>query len=288
MNGSTWVLDLAPHHKMGLPLRSRVLIASGMSRLGHPTQVTYDMEGVGAVVVGPWTGPEDWPPYPVLIRRPGGVLWCPPRPPRGIGQTLRRVSSHWQRWPAAIIASLGPADVGITREVARRLSRHGDIAGFLIEVDAREEAATLLARVDIVRQVAQLPVLVALPLHRASALVEPCLQAGADALVIGMPPEGVWTHKGKAVRGYVYGPLLLPLVLATLQQVRGRIPTTTPLIAQGGIHAPRDAIRCLEAGADAVALDAAVWVEPDLPTRVHRAILAWEAARAEDEDHSQS
>jgi len=196
---------------------------------------------------------------------------------------LRRLAKHWQHWPAAVIAALAPADVGLTRDVVRRLSGQDSIAGLLIEVGEDEAIESMLARVDVARQVAQLPVLVALPLHRALALVDPCLQMEVDALVMGMPPVGEWTHRGMSVSGYLYGPLLLPLVLATLRQVRTRVPATTPIVAQGGIHGPRDAIRCLEEGADAVALDAAVWVEPDLPARVHEAILAWEAAREHSE-----
>ncbi len=268
-----WTVDLAPHHKSGLPLTSRVIIAAGISRLGHPSQIPYEVEGVGAIITGPWSGLEDHPPYPVLVRRPGGLLWVPPRPPHHTTATLKRIAPKWPR-SVAIIAALGPGDVDSTREAARRLAREGRVAGFLVEVDEEEPLSQVVARVDGVREF-MVPTWVALPLHRAREWVEPVVHAGADALLVGMPPVGVWPRGDRVVRGRLYGPLLLPLTLAALSQV-APLARGLPLIAQGGIHTPRDAVRCLEAGAAAVALDAAVWVEPDLPTRVHEAVVAWE------------
>ncbi|NPA90943.1 MAG: hypothetical protein GXO55_05795 [Chloroflexi bacterium] len=274
-----WAIDLAPHHKSGLPLRTRVLIAAGISRLAHPSQIPYRWDGVGAVITGPWSGLAGHPAYPVLKTRPGGVLWVPPRPPGNTNATLRRMSAHWPRQEIAILAALGPGDVAETREGARRLARCAQIAGLVVEIGADEGVGQAVARVDVAGETL-LPVIAAVPLHRED-LIEPLVHAGIQALIVAMPPEGVWRHRGRAVTGRLYGPLLLPLTLAALRRTRARAPQV-PIIAQGGIHAATDAIRCLEEGADAVALDAAVWVEPDLPAHVHRAILAWETQQADE------
>jgi len=190
----------------------------------------------------------------------------------------------WTHESIALIAALAADEIPITREAARRLSREDSLAAILIEVGEEERAGNLLARVDVTREVSQVPLLVALPLHRVSDLTEPVCRAGADALVVGMPPMGVWQHQGGWVEGRLYGPLVLPLVLSALRKARSLAPDW-PLVAQGGIHAPQDAVRCLEAGADAVALDAAVWVETDLPKRVDEAIRAWEQKQEENRSH---
>ncbi len=271
-----WPVDLAPRHKVGLPLRSRVIIAAGISRLGYPTQLPYALDGVGAIITGPWSGLSQHPRYPILIPRPSGVLWVPPRPPSHTSATLRRVAPKWPR-SVAIVAALGPGDVSSTRDGARRLAREGRVVGFLVEVGAEEPLPRVLARVDVVRE-QELPVWVALPLHRVAELVPPVLNVEADALVIGMPPEGLGYHRGRRFHGRLYGPLVFPLMLSALIKAVA-LARDVPVIAQGGIHSPQDALRCLEVGAAAVALDAAVWVEPDLPAAVHEAIVAWEEAQ---------
>ncbi len=270
------VVDLAPQHKVGLPLYTRVLIAAGISRLGFSVQIPYDLSGVGAIITGPWTWEEDWPRYPALDERPGGVLWTPAQGPRGTGKTLRRLAKDHPPEPIALLAALTSPEVEHTAAAARHLGDSGLMAGIVIEVGREEPLANVLARVAAAGEMSGLPVIVALPLTGPDIWVEPCLHAGADAFIVGMPPEGVWPGKEGWRRVRLYGPLLLALTLDALLRARRVAPAEVPLIAQGGIHSPEDALLCRRAGADAVALDTAVWVEPDLPARVDAALRAWD------------
>ncbi len=283
-----WVVDLAPRHKMGLPLTSRVIIAAGISRLGFPTQIPYNLDGVGAIITGPWTWVPHWEQYPILIERPGAILWTPPRPPRSPSKVLRQLTETWQRWPVAVVGALAPGETAHIRDAARHLSEA--VSALLVESAPDEDLSAVLARITTAADVSELPTWVALPLERAREWAQPCVHAGADALLIGMPPEGIWPRGEHWVRGRVYSPALLPIMLAALRDVVPLVDGAVPLIAQGGIHSPEDAIRCREAGADAVALDAAVWVEPDLPKRVAEALHAWDeehlAEEAEDDASS--
>lgn len=279
MQTTSMPVDLAPRHKVGLPLYSRVLIAAGISRLGFPAQIPYDLQGVGAIITGPWTWPEGWGRYPVLSERPGGVLWTPGQGPRGTGKTLRRLARERPPDPIALLAALSSPSVEHTAAAARHLGDSGLMAGIVIEVGQGEELGNVLARISTAADASGLPLLVALPLGRVETLIEPCLHAGADALIVGMPPEGVWPHGDGWRRVRIYTPSLLALTLDALLRARRAAGADIPIVAQGGIHSPEDAVLCREAGADAVALDTAVWVEPDLPARVHEALQAW------DEEH---
>lgn len=282
-----WAVDLAPRHKMGLPLRSRVILGPGTVRLGFPHQIMCSLEGVGAMVTGPWTWERHWGPYPVLVERPGGILWVPERPRRSLPQVLEELVPFWQQLEVAVLAALAPGEVAHTEAAAQHLAETGVVAGLWLEVAEEEDTGHILARISAARERSGLPVLVVLPLARAADLAVPCLHAGADALVVGMPPAGELARPEGWARGRLYGPLVFPLMLAALRRVVRQLRGQAPVIAQGGIHSPADAVLSREAGADAVALDAAVWVEPDLPTTVGRALEALEKSPdAEEASHA--
>ncbi len=277
-----WVVDLAPRHKLGLPVTSRVLAGPGMSRLGFPPQILYNVDGLGAIVIGPWTGYGENERYPVLYARGGGVFWAPPRPPRHTRVTLQRLRAAWHRVPVPFIASLGPYDVVHVRDVAHHMGECDMVFGLLLEVGEAEEVGLMVARLTTAVDASALPVWVALPTTRVTELAEICVRAGADALVVSTPPMGAWPHRGGWVEGYMYGPVLLPRTLAAVREARSVVGMEVPIIALGGVHSPEDALLCREAGADAVMLDTALWVEPDLPARI------WAAWRELEEDEDET
>lgn len=271
-----WAVDLAPRHKVGLPLQTRVILAPGTVRWGLPHQVVCSLEGVGAVVTGPWTWEPHWGRYPVLLERPGGVLWVPERPRAPIPQLLERVAPYWSQLNVPVLAAIAAGEVAHAEAAAKHLAESGAVSGIWLEVGEGEDVGHVLARIAAVREASGLPVIVCLPLARASSLAQPCVHGLADALAVGMPPVGELRHGGQWVRGRLYGPLLFPMMLAALHQVLREVAGQVPVIACGGIHSPEDAVLCREAGADAVALDAAVWAAPDLPRAVWAALEALE------------
>ena len=54
---------------------------------------------------------------------------------------------------------------------------------------------------------------------------------------------------------------------ATFEQV-GSLDLACPLIACGGIHTATQAQQILAAGASAIQIDSAIWIEPGLPARL--------------------
>ena len=281
-----WAVDLAPQHKLGLPLATRVILAPGMSRLGWRHQIVCELDGVGAVVTGPWTWEPHWGRYPTLVSRPGGVVWTPERVGRPVAQLLAEVSTSWEALDIPVLACIAPGEMGHVQQVARHLADVPTVAGVWLETREDEDVGHVLARIDVARRASELPVLVALPLSCAGRWARPCVHAGADALVVGMPLEGELPHQGRWVRGRVYGPLMFPVMLAALRAVAAQVEGRVPLIAHGGIHTPEDAVLCREVGADAVALDAVVWVAPDMPRKVWQALQQWELSQQEGASHA--
>ena len=69
------------------------------------------------------------------------------------------------------------------------------------------------------------------------------------------------------VTGSLFGPLAFAPMLAALIAV-AKLALPCALLACGGIHTLAQVQQALQAGAHAVQLDSAIWVEPGLPGRL--------------------
>ena len=122
------------------------------------------------------------------------------------------------------------------------------------------------------------------PLGEATAWAEPLAHAGANGLVIAQPLRGEvgataagTTAKG-VVNGALYGPLTFALVLPVVRAV-AQLQLPVALLACGGVHTVEQMHAALGAGAHAVQIDTAVWVEPGLPKWLS---TAWQEQMAHD------
>jgi hypothetical protein len=231
-----------------LQLASRMLMAPGVwapdSRLS--------LAGLGALVTPPlgweWDGEAA-----VWEAHVGGFSWTPPRRP--LERFLRRLSRERDNLPRII--TLAPDEPQAMERAVREAEVEG-AAGYLLW-DATPEVLAGARRGGLA-----LPLLAEVPCNEASASATALLDAGADALWIGAP----------RVRGTrLWGPAVLPLVLAALEDERMRA-SGVPLIAGAGIGSAADALRLREAGAEAVALDPAWWVQPSLAGAVAEALAS--------------
>ncbi len=117
-----------------------------------------------------------------------------------------------------------------------------------------------------------LPLWVKAPLATAVQLAPAVVEAGAVGLVVGQPLAGAGMRlpgdgSSQAVYGDLFGPLAFAPMLATLLQVAA-LQLPCALIACGGVHTLDQVRQALAAGAAAVQMDSAVWVEPGLPGRL--------------------
>ena len=80
---------------------------------------------------------------------------------------------------------------------------------------------------------------------------------------------------GKATGG-LSGPAIKPLALARCWEAAGAV--RIPVLGSGGIASGRDALEFLAAGATAVQVGTATFVEPEAVTRVLTEMRAWLAA----------
>lgn len=263
-------IDLAPQHKLGLTLANPVMLAAGVAGYGDALGPGGTLEGLGALVTAPVTRHAWRRRTPRLWETPEGVLWQRGWWNPGVGRVVRDFAGLWQRSPAPVIVHVAGAEPDELAAVAGRLEDLPGVAG--LEVDVPADAAITQARIWAVREAADLPLLARLPLAMPDAAVQGALDAGADALVVAQPPTGLCLDPttGQPERGDLYGPALAPQVAARLAELAAWVKA--PLVACGGVFALEHALTALAAGAVAVQVDLAVWIDPSLPGRLATAL----------------
>ena len=146
--------------------------------------------------------------------------------------------------------------------MVRRLEQVDAVTGVELGLPPDMVAQTAAASIfDWVQAAAgELPVVVRLPLERATGLAAPAAEAlraaGAAAISLGPPRGALPMPQGGPVSGRLYGPSLFPLALAA---VKALVETGLPVIGAGGVYHPQQAEAMLAAGAVGVQLDSVLW-----------------------------
>jgi len=256
-------VELAPGHKIGLPLTGPVMLAAGSIGYGEARYRELETGRFGGVVVGPFTRRSRGGSQPPrLAETVGGFVRRVGLQNRGVSAAVRRYGQLWPRIGCPVIAQVADSERDEAAETVGRLSAVEGIEGFelLCQPQASEREIGLLLEVLLLET--DLPVLVKLPLSRAADAAPAAVAAGAAGVVVGSPPPGAGVRPdGQTVSGEMFGPGAFPMMLAALLEVKA-LALPGSLIASGGVHTQQQARDCLQAGADALQLDSLVWVEP--------------------------
>jgi dihydroorotate dehydrogenase (NAD+) catalytic subunit len=263
------MIELAPRHKIGLPVENPVLIAGGMIGYGEAIHRGVDLSNVGAVVVGPISrSSRRGGDAPRLAETTGGFVLETGLQNRGIQAVMKKFSRLWRRLGCPVIAQIvddDPEDAAVT---ARRLMGVEGLMGLELSLAEGSGAHQFTDLIAAIRWENDLPLWVKLPLTTAATMAPAAVEAEVDALVIGQPPRGSLPNRDNVlVGGALYGPLTFAPMLAALSEVAQR-QLPVPLIACGGIHTAAQARQALSAGAAALQLDSVIWVEPGSATRI--------------------
>ena len=267
------MIELAPRHKVGLPLSNPLMTAAGCFGYGPEYADLVDISRLGAIVTNPVSlRPRRGAAQPRLVETPGGFILNTGGQNPGVRRVLQRYAAAWKRLGRPIVAHLVPDDLEALARTARALETAGGVAGLEVGLPEDASPADAAGLVTAARE-SELPLLARLPLARAADLAAVCIEAGADALVVGSPPIGSGLHpsgSGQVVTGRLYGPALHALVVHALLKVRPLVDV--PLVGCGGIHSVEDARALLGVGASAVQVDSAIFIDPSLLGRLAEAL----------------
>lgn len=259
------MIELAPRHKIGLPVDSPILLAAGSVGFGEAIHPNIDTARLGGVVVGPITrhsirGSDT----PRMAETSGGFVLQTGLQNRGVSSVIKNFARLWSRLGCPVIAQIADNTPEEAASTARRLAQMDGLMGLELRLSPHAEPGELRPLLRTIRRNADLPLWVKLPLTGVGTFAQSAAAAGADALVIASPLLGAGAAgQGALVRGDIFGPAAFAPMLAALVTV-AELALELPLIACGGIHTPQQMRQALAAGASAVQLDSVVWVEPDM------------------------
>ena len=278
------VIQLTRTGKHTLIVETPVMPAAGTVGFGFNYRSMVNLEKLGAFVTNPVTY-EPWSPATGtrVVPLDAGVLVHTGLPNPGLSKTIKEFHRVWLDMPIPVILHL----VATTPDHVQRAIKHIDqteaVAAVELGLDddiTWEEAQAL---VKAATERAEKPILVRLPVYDAYELAGAVVEAGADALVVAAAPRGTARdpRSGQLVSGRIYGPLVKPMILRLVGVLARRIKDV-PIVGAGGIHSVQDARDYLDAGAVAVQVDSATWIQPNMLERIARDLGGSLVTRASD------
>jgi dihydroorotate dehydrogenase (NAD+) catalytic subunit len=285
-------VDLAPRNPRELRLSNPIIAASGCFGYGEEYAGVIDVQRLGAFVSKGIT-PErrKGNPMPRIIESPAGMLNAIGLQNPGIHGFVKKYPPLWQAWTVPAIVNISAEAVEDYAMMAAMLDEQPGIAAIEINVSCPNIARggycfgwdpEMSAEVTrAVRAVTTLPIIVKLSPGAAdivsvAAAVE---DAGADAIslintLVGMAID-VRGRKPLLANhtGGLSGPAIKPIAVRMVYQAAAAV--RIPIIGMGGIMNLGDALEFFLAGASAIQIGTAIFVDPGLPIRLVDDLAAW-------------
>jgi dihydroorotate dehydrogenase (NAD+) catalytic subunit len=280
-----------------LRLRTPVLSASGCFASGAEIDRFHDIAELGAVVVKSVTAePREGLPTPRMAETPSGMLNAIGLQNPGVEAWVARDLPWLQERGARVIASIAGHTVEDFAAVAARLRGQPGIIALEVNLSCPnvEERGLVFACsavdsqevVAAVRAEASVPVLAKLTsdVTDVVSIAEAVVDAGADGVtlintLLGMaidPETGrpeLWNTYGG-----LSGPAIRPVAVRNVHQVHEALPDVA-ILGCGGARTVEDVVQFLRAGASAVAVGTATFVDPFVGPRLIAELRTWCAER---------
>jgi len=263
----------------GIIMKNPVTTASGTFGFGFEYQPYMDLQRLGAITVkGTTPAPRAGNSTPRIAETPAGMLNAIGLQNPGVDRVAQEIMPRLAELGVPVIINIAGDTVEDYALVARKLDGVVGVAGLEINIscpnvkkggiqfgsDPRSAAEVTRA----VKAAAGLPVIVKLSPNVAdmAAMAEAVAEAGADALsmintLVGMVID-VDRRKPLLANltGGLSGPAIRPVAVRSVWQVYKAVKL--PILGMGGIMNARDALEFILAGATAVAVGTANFVNP--------------------------
>ena len=289
--------ELAPQHKSGLLLKNPVLMAAGTFGYGVENAKIAEVQRLGAVISkGTTLHSRKGNEQPRTVETSAGMLNAIGLQNPGVHTVISKYAPIWSGWDTPVLVNIAGEDIEEFVRIAEQLEGVVGVAGIEVNVscpNVRAGGAVFGADPQAVAQVtAALRIATTLPLIiklspntgdvRSTALA--AAQAGADAVslintitsmsinIATRTPtlaNGTGGLSGPAVK-----PIALRMVYEVAQSLRASYPNV-PIIGLGGIQNATDALEFLMAGASAIEIGTANFVNPRVGIEIVEGITAF-------------
>ena len=287
------MIDVNTAVKIGkLTLRNPIVTGSGTFGFGPEMANIVDLNKLGAVVVKSTSRePRLGNSTPRIVETPSGILNAIGLQNSGVDNFIAEKLPFLRNYDVPIIVNLVGTEVADYVHLAEKLTAAGGVHGLEINIscpnvshgcDFAVDPALTAELIREVRKVTDLTLITKLspnvtdmvPIARAA------VDAGSDALSLinTLIGTAIDVRKRKFrlanITGGLSGPAVKPVALRCVWQVHRALPNV-PLIGMGGIMSATDAIEFLLAGATAVAIGTATFVNPTASTDIVAGLEAY-------------
>ena len=263
----------------GIKMKNPVATASGTFGLGREYSGFVDLNRLGAVVIkGTTLLPRLGNPAPRIAETPAGLLNAIGLENPGVEAVVEQYLPFLRQFDVPVIVNIAGDTVEDYARLAQRLDRQVGVVGLEVNISCPnvKKGGMLFgsdpdSAAEVIRGVrasTSLPVIAKLSPNVTSiaAVAESVAQAGADALslintLLGMAID---IRSKRPVLGNIMGglsgPAVKPVALRAVWQVFRAVKI--PILGMGGIASGEDALQFIMAGAGAVAVGTANFINP--------------------------
>ena len=285
-------VNLAPNNMHGLELPNPVLVASGTSGYGTEYQSLVDIQRLGAICSkGITVRHRDGNPVPRIAETPSGMLNAIGLQNVGLRGIVREKAPIWARWQVPVIANISGESISEFEELAGTLDGVEGIAGLEVNISCpnineggRLFADTPQAAAAVTRAckaVSSLPLMVKLSPNVGNIveIAQAVEEAGADSLSVANTLLGMLIDVDRrrpylANRtGGLSGPAVRPVIVRMVYQITSVV--SIPVVGVGGVTCTEDALQYIMAGASAVQVGTANFVNPRTATEIIDGLTAY-------------
>jgi len=284
----------------GIRLKNPLIAASGTFGYGVEYEGLLDLSLLGGLVSkGLYLEPRDGCPTPRIVETPSGLLNAIGLQGVGVRTFVKDVLPRLAGYDTAVLVNVCGDTVEEYAEVTRVLDGVPGVAGLEINISCPNVKKGGMAFggdpkmtyevVAAVREATRLPVIPKLSPNVADITVfaRAAEEAGADALscintLLGLAID-VETRKPRLAfgTGGLSGPAIRPIAVRMTWQAARAV--RIPVIGIGGISSAADALEFLIAGARAVQVGTANFVDPGVYTRILDGLEAYLTRHALDD-----
>jgi len=273
-------------------LRNPVMTASGTFGYGQEFAQYVDLEKIGAFVTkGLSLKPRAGNPTPRIVETPGGMLNAIGLQNVGIDAFIEKKVPFLRTVNTPAIANFFGNTIDEYVEMARRLDAIAEVAALEVNISCPNvkqggivfgtDPQCAFDVISACREATVKPLIAKLSPNVTDVVVmaKACEDAGADALSLINTLTGMAIDLGKRrpvlanITGGFSGPAIKPVALRMVWQVARAVKL--PIIGIGGIMNAIDALEFILAGATAVQVGTASFINPGAAQEIAEGIEAW-------------
>lgn len=269
----------------GIKIKNPVMVASGTFGYGEEAAKYIDLDKLGAIITKTITLKErEGNPPPRVIETASGMLNSIGLQNKGVEDFIKNRLPFLKQFKTPVIANIAGESANDYAELAKILNKQPQVKGIEINISCPNvseggmffcfDPKATAALVKAVRKETSLPLIVKLSPNIAdiTLIAKEAENAGADAVSLintlwGMAID-VETRRSKLgmPTGGLSGPAIKPVALRMVWQVSQAVKI--PIIGVGGISTGEDAIEFFLAGASAIQVGTANFVDTQAPVRI--------------------